>query len=60
MPGKAPARMPGACCFSTPARAGGSIEEQRRTGSNFSSTTETEPAEMLQRYGWEFLGPPPL
>jgi quercetin dioxygenase-like cupin family protein len=44
----------------TPARAGGLIEEQQRTGSNFSSMTEAERAEMLQHYGWELLGPSPL
>ena len=44
----------------TPAKAGGLIEEQQQTGSNFSSMTETERAEMLQRYGWELLGPSPL
>ena len=46
--------------FYTPARAGGLIEEQQRTGSGFSSMTETERAAMLQRYGWELLGPSPL
>ena len=46
--------------FYTPARAGGLIEEQQRTGSKFSSMTETERAEMLRRYGWELLGPSPL
>jgi quercetin dioxygenase-like cupin family protein len=44
----------------TPARAGRLIEEQQRTGSNFSSTTEAERAEMLRRCGWELLGPSPL
>jgi hypothetical protein len=44
----------------TPAGAGGLIEEQQRTGSNFSSMTEAERAEMLQHYGWELLGPSPL
>ena len=44
----------------TPARAGRLIEEQQRTGSNFSSMTETERAEMLRHYGWELLGPSPL
>ena len=43
-----------------PARAGRLIEEQQRTGSNFSSMTETERAEMLRRYDWELLGPSPL
>jgi hypothetical protein len=36
------------------------IEEQQRTGSNFSSMTETERAGMLRRYGWELLGRSPL
>src|SRR5229473_4935441 len=44
----------------TPAGAGGLIEEQQRSGSNFSSMTETERAEMLRRYDWELLGPSPL
>jgi quercetin dioxygenase-like cupin family protein len=44
----------------TPAGAGGLIEEQQQTGSNFSSMTETERAEMLQRHGWQLLGPSPL
>ena len=43
--------------FYTPARAGGLIEEQQRTGSNFSTMTETARADMLRRYGWELLGP---
>jgi hypothetical protein len=44
----------------TPAEAGGLIEEQQQAGSNFSSMTETERAEMLQRHGWELLGPSTL
>jgi hypothetical protein len=44
----------------TPAGAGGLIEEQQQTASGFSSMTETERAEMLQRYGWKLLGPSPL
>jgi len=44
----------------TPARAGGLIEAQYRTGRKFASMTETELAEMLQRHGWELLGPSPL
>jgi mannose-6-phosphate isomerase-like protein (cupin superfamily) len=44
----------------TPAAAGRLIEEQQETGSNFSSMTESERAEMLRRYGWELLGPSPL
>ena len=44
----------------TPAKAGGLIEEQQRTGRNFASMTERESAELRQRYGWELLGPSPL
>jgi len=44
----------------TPARAGGLIEEQQRTGRNFASMTEREAGELRQRYGWELLGPSPL
>jgi len=44
----------------TPARAGGLIEEQQRTGRKFAQMNERELAETLQRYGWELLGPSPL
>ena len=44
----------------TPARAGGLIEEQQRTGRNFASMTEREATELRQRYGWKLLGPSPL
>ena len=44
----------------TPSEAGGLIEEQQRTGSDFSSMSETERTEVLHRYGWELLGPSPL
>jgi quercetin dioxygenase-like cupin family protein len=44
----------------TPARAGGLIEEQQRTGRKFASMNERELAEILQRHGWELLGPSPL
>jgi quercetin dioxygenase-like cupin family protein len=44
----------------TPARAGGLIEEQQRTGRKFSSMNERELAEILERHGWELLGPSPL
>ena len=44
----------------TPARAGGLIEEPQRTGRKFASMTEAELAEMLQRHGWELLGPSQL
>jgi len=41
----------------TPAKAGGLIEEQQRTGRKFASMNERELAEILQRHGWELLGP---
>jgi mannose-6-phosphate isomerase-like protein (cupin superfamily) len=41
----------------TPAKAGGLIEEQQRTGRKFASLNEHELADMLQRHGWELLGP---
>jgi mannose-6-phosphate isomerase-like protein (cupin superfamily) len=44
----------------TPAKAGGLIEEQQRTGRKFASLNERELADILQRYGWELLGPSPL
>ena len=44
----------------TPAKAGGLIEEQQRTGRNFASMTEREAADLRRRYGWELLGPSPL
>src|SRR5436305_1387841 len=44
----------------TPAKAGGLIEEQHRTQRNFASMSEVELADMLQRHGWELLGPSPL
>ena len=44
----------------TPAKAGGLIEEQHRTQRNFASMSEAERADMLQRHGWELLGPLPL
>jgi quercetin dioxygenase-like cupin family protein len=44
----------------TPARAGGLIEEQQRTGRKFGSMNGRELAEILQRHGWELLGPSPL
>jgi quercetin dioxygenase-like cupin family protein len=46
--------------FYTPAKAGGLIEEQQRTNCGFSSMTKPELADLLQRYGWELLGPSPL
>jgi quercetin dioxygenase-like cupin family protein len=44
----------------TPARAGGLIEAQQRTGRKFASMNERELADLLQRHGWELLGPSPL
>jgi hypothetical protein len=44
----------------TPVKAGGLIEEQQRTGRKFASMNERELAEILQRHGWELLGPSPL
>ena len=44
----------------TPAKAGGLIEEQQRTGRKFASMNERELAEILERHGWELLGPSPL
>ena len=44
----------------TPAGAGGLIEEQQRTGRKFASMNERELAEILERHGWELLGPSPL
>jgi quercetin dioxygenase-like cupin family protein len=44
----------------TPATAGGLIEEQQRTGCKFASMSESELADMLERHGWELLGPSPL
>ncbi len=44
----------------TPAKAGGLIEEQRRTGRKFAEMSESELAEILDRHGWEMVGPSPL
>jgi quercetin dioxygenase-like cupin family protein len=44
----------------TPAKAGGLIEEQQQTGRKFRSMNESELREILQRHGWELLGPSPL
>jgi quercetin dioxygenase-like cupin family protein len=44
----------------TPARAGGLIEEQQRTGRKFASMNERELADILRRHGWELLGPSPF
>jgi quercetin dioxygenase-like cupin family protein len=44
----------------TPAMAGGLIEEQQRTGREFRSMNERELADILERHGWNLLGPSPL
>ncbi|HEX3881314.1 MAG TPA: cupin domain-containing protein [Stellaceae bacterium] len=44
----------------TPAKAGGLIEEQQRTGRKFASMSESELAEFLDRHGWEIIGDSPL
>jgi quercetin dioxygenase-like cupin family protein len=44
----------------TPAKAGGLIEEQQRTGRKFADMSKAELADFLQRHGWELLGPSPL
>jgi quercetin dioxygenase-like cupin family protein len=44
----------------TPATAGGLIEEQQRTGRKFSAMNDRELVEILQRHGWELLGPSSL
>lgn len=44
----------------TPGKAGGLIEEQQRTGRKFASMNERELADILQRHGWELVGPSPL
>ena len=46
--------------FYTPAKAGGLIEEQHRTGRSFAAMGEAELADTLRRHGWELLGPSPL
>jgi hypothetical protein len=44
----------------TPAKAGGLIEEQRRTGRKFANMSEQELAAFLDRHGWEMAGESPL
>ena len=44
----------------TPAKAGGLIEEQQQTGRGFRSMNDHELGEILERHGWELLGPSPL
>src|SRR6202047_919663 len=44
----------------TPAKAGGLIEEQQRTGRGFRSMNDPELGGILDRPGWKMLGPSPL
>jgi quercetin dioxygenase-like cupin family protein len=44
----------------TPAKAGGLIEEQLRTGRKFGAMSEGEVADICQRHGWQLLGPSPF
>ena len=44
----------------TPAKAGGLLEEQHRTGLSFAAMSEREVAETCARHGWQLLGPSPL
>jgi quercetin dioxygenase-like cupin family protein len=44
----------------TPAKAGGLIEEQQRTGRKFAAMSKEEVADILDRHGWEIVGPSPL
>ena len=43
-----------------PAKAGGLLEEQHHTQRSFAQLGEAELADVLQRHGWELLGPSPL
>jgi len=43
-----------------PAKAGGLLEEQHWTRRGFASMNERELTDMLDRHGWELLGPSPL
>jgi quercetin dioxygenase-like cupin family protein len=43
-----------------PANAGGLLEEQQRTQRKFASMTECELADILERHGWQIVGPSPL
>ena len=44
----------------TPAKAGGLIEEQERTGRKFGAMDAAELADILSRHSWSLLGPSPL
>jgi mannose-6-phosphate isomerase-like protein (cupin superfamily) len=44
----------------TPANAGGLLEEQQRTQRKFAAMNEGELADILQRHGWQIVGPSPF
>jgi quercetin dioxygenase-like cupin family protein len=44
----------------TPAKAGGLIEEQQRTGRGFNAMSQRELADLLQRHGWALFDASPL
>jgi quercetin dioxygenase-like cupin family protein len=44
----------------TPAKAGGLIEEQQRTGRKFAMMGKEEMDDILDRHGWMIVGPSPL
>jgi hypothetical protein len=44
----------------TPAKAGGLIEERQPTGPKFASMSEEELGDILDRHGWEIIGPSSL
>jgi quercetin dioxygenase-like cupin family protein len=44
----------------TPAKAGGLLEEQHRTQRKFAEMSKSELADILERHGWELVGPSPL
>jgi mannose-6-phosphate isomerase-like protein (cupin superfamily) len=44
----------------TPAKAGGLLEEQHLTHRKFAEMSESELADILDRHGWELVGPSPL
>lgn len=43
-----------------PAKAGGLLEEQQRTGRKFADMSQGELAALLDRHGWEMAGVSPL
>jgi quercetin dioxygenase-like cupin family protein len=44
----------------TPAKAGELIEEQQQTGRKFADMSEEELTGILNRHGWEIVGPSPF